>query len=78
MSDVEFETLKSEEMKFGTNNFIEIAKKVAKSEEGDNEFLQIARGFFLPDGTKRYKKSIAIPADNKELIEFLSKKIKEL
>ena len=75
---VEFETLKSEEIKFGTNNFLEIAKKVAKSEDGDNEFLQIARGFFTPDGEKRYKKSIAIPADNEELKEFIAEKIKEL
>lgn len=75
---VEFETLKSEEIKFGTNNFLEIAKKVAKSEDGDNEFLQIARGFFAPDGSKRYKKSIAIPADNEELKEFIAEKIKEL
>ena len=75
---VEFETLKSEEMKFGTNNFIEIARKVAKAEDGDNEFLQIARGFVLPDGTKRYRKSIAIPSDNEELKEFIAKNIKEL
>lgn len=75
---VEFETLKSEEMKFGTNNFIEIAKKVAKGEDGENEFLQIARGFFAPDGSKRYKKSIAIPSDNSELKEFIAEKIKEL
>lgn len=75
---VEFETLKSEEMKFGTNNFLEIAKKVAKSEDGENEFLQIARGYIAPDGSKRYKKSIAIPADNDELKEFIAEKIKEL
>ncbi|MCD6275046.1 MAG: hypothetical protein J7J15_03440 [Candidatus Aenigmarchaeota archaeon] len=75
---VEFETLKSEEIKFGNNNFIEIARKLAKGDDGENEFLQIARGFFAPDGSKRYKKSIAIPADNEELKEFISEKIKEL
>ncbi len=75
---VEFETLKSEEMKFGTNNFIEISKKVAKSEDGENEFLQISRGYSLPDGTKRYKKSIAIPVDNEELINFIATKLKEM
>jgi len=75
---VEFETLKSEEMKFGTNNFIEISKKVAKGEDGENEFLQISRGYSLPDGTKRYKKSIAIPVDNEELINFIATKLKEM
>ncbi len=75
---VEFETLKSEERKFGTNNFLEIARKLAKSENGENEFLQIARGYFAPDGSRRYKKSIAVPAGNEELKEFISEKIKEL
>lgn len=74
---VEFETLKSEEIPFGNNNFLEIARKVAKSEDGETEFLQVARGFFAPDGSKRYKKSIAIP-DNQEIKDFLVEKIKEI
>lgn len=74
---VEFETLKSEEKNFGKNNFLEIARKVAKGEEGENEFVQIARGFFAPDGSKRYKKSIAIP-DDQEIKEFIAEKILEI
>jgi hypothetical protein len=77
MADVEFETLKSEEISFGNNNFLEIARKVAKGEDGETEFLQIARGFFAPDGSKRYKKSIAVP-DNPELKDFIVEKIKEI
>ena len=69
---VEFETVKAEELKFGKNNFIEIARKKAKTEEGENEFISLSRGFFLPDGTKRFKKSIAIPTD-KEMVEFIVK-----
>ena len=57
---VEFETIKAEELKFGKNNFIEIARKKAKTEEGESEFISLSRGFFLPDGTKRLQKSIAI------------------
>ncbi|MHA2063912.1 MAG: hypothetical protein ACXABY_05955 [Candidatus Thorarchaeota archaeon] len=71
---VEFETVKQEEMKFGKNNFLEIARKKAVSEEGENEFVSISRGFFLPDGSKRFKKSLAIP-DEKEIKEFISKNI---
>ena len=48
---VEFETMKAEEVKFGKNNFLEVARKKAKAEEGENEFIAISRGFFLPDGT---------------------------
>jgi len=71
---VKFETLKSEEINFGRNNFLEISRKVAKVEESESEFIQISRGFFAPDGSKKYKKTIAIP-DNKELKEFVAEKI---
>ncbi|MEM5798000.1 MAG: hypothetical protein QW703_01030 [Candidatus Aenigmatarchaeota archaeon] len=74
---VEFETLKTEEVKFGKNNFIEIARKKAIATDNENEFIAISRGFFLPDGTRRYKRSIAIP-DEKEIKEFISEKLKEI
>lgn len=74
---VEFQTVKAEEKKFGKNNFLEIARKKAVAEEGENEFIAISRGFFLPDGTKRFKKSLAIP-DDKEIKDFVSSKIKEM
>lgn len=60
---VEFETLKSEEIKFGNNNFIEIARKKAITEEGENEFISISRGFITVDGERRYRKSFTIPLD---------------
>lgn len=75
--DVQFETLKAEEIKFGKNNFLEIAKKKAISPDGENEFVAISRGFYSPDGTKRFKRSIAIPND-KEIREAIAKKIKEI
>ena len=75
---VEFQTVKSEEVKFGKNNFLEVARKKAVVEEGgENEFIAISRGFFLPDGTKRFKKSLAIP-DEQEIKDFVSSKIKEI
>ena len=74
---VEFETIKAEELKFGKNNFIEIARKKEKTEEGESEFISLSRGFFLPDGTKRFKKSIAIPVD-KEMVEFVSKSVQSV
>ncbi len=74
---VEFQTLKAEEIKFGKNNFLEIARKKAVAEEGENEFIAISRGFFLPDGTKRFKKSLAIP-DDANIKNFVIDKIKEM
>jgi hypothetical protein len=74
---VEFQTVKAEEIKFGKNNFLEVARKKAVAEEGENEFIAISRGFFLPDGSKRFKKSLAIP-DEKEIRDFVSKKLAEL
>jgi hypothetical protein len=73
---VTFETIKAEEVKFGKNNFLEVARKKATSEQGENEFIAISRGFFLPDGTKKFKRSIAIP-DEEEIKNFISEKIKE-
>jgi len=58
---VEFETIKAEEVKFGKNNFIEVARKKATGESVAREFLAISRGFHLPDGTKRWKSSITLP-----------------
>jgi hypothetical protein len=74
---VEFKILKAEEIKFGKNNFLEIALKKAITEEGENEFVSISRGFYLPDGTKRFKKSIAIPNDE-QIRKEIAKKIKEI
>lgn len=76
-SEVKFDTVKAEEVKFGKNNFIEVARKKAIVEDGENEFIAISRGFFLPDGTKRFKKSIAIP-DDKEIRSFISKHVKDI
>ena len=77
MSDehVSFETIKAEEIQFGKNNFLEIAKKKAITEEGENVFLSISRGFFSEmDGEKRkkFRSSIAIP-DEKDIIDAVMK-----
>ena len=67
---VDFKTLSSEDIKFGKNNFVEVARKVAISEEGENEFISVSRGFFNEEGEKRYSrgKNIALPS-NKEVLD---------
>jgi len=69
---VEFETIKAEEVKFGRNSFIEVARKVAKSDDGTtNEFISISKGFYMPDGNgKRFRKSISLPNDPEVLVEI--------
>lgn len=74
---VEFETIKAEEIQFGNNNFIEVARKKAITDEGTNEFVAVSRGFFAPDGTKRFKKSFTIP-DAPEVVDFICEKIREM
>ncbi len=77
---VEFETIKSHEIKFGTNNFIEVARKKAKTEDGENEFISISRGFTNQEGQKRFKASIAMPVDEafiKDVIEGLKDALKK-
>lgn len=74
---VEFEVIKAEEVKFGKNNFIEVARKKALGEGGDREFISISRGYFLPDGTKKWKSSITLPdeMDKREQIAALLKSL---
>ena len=74
---VEYQTIKSEEIKFGNNDFIEVARKKAISESGENEFISISRGFMMMDGTKRYRKSFTVPMQ-KEVVEFVTEKLKEM
>jgi len=72
---VEFETLKAEEVKFGKNNFIEVARKKAISEAIQKEFVAVSRGFYLSDGTKKWKSSITLPDEEekrKQIAELIS------
>ena len=79
MADVEFKTIKEETEKFGKNNFIEIARKVAVTEEGENEFVSLSKGFFTEEGEKRFSKgrNVSIPAD-KELVDKLIKDLEKV
>ncbi len=74
---VNFETIKAEKKEFGRNNFLEVARKKAITDDGENEFISVSRGYFLPDGSERFKKSLTIPDDD-ELKKFVSEMILEL
>ncbi|MCK4717282.1 MAG: hypothetical protein KAT70_01325 [Thermoplasmata archaeon] len=74
---VEFETIKAEKKDYGRNNFIEVARKKAVTEDGESQFISVSKGYYLPDGTERFKKSIPIP-DEPEMREFVADLIKNL
>lgn len=74
---VRFETLSAEKIPFGKNNFLEVARKKAITEEGNAEFISVSRGYFLPDGSEKYKKSITIP-DDPSIKAFVTEKINKL
>jgi hypothetical protein len=76
-SDVQFETIKAEKVNFGRNNFLEVARKRAKTTDGTNEFISVSRGYYLPDRSERFKRSLTIP-DDPEIRAFVAEKIKTL
>ncbi|MBU5688804.1 MAG: hypothetical protein KQA41_01060 [Candidatus Aenigmarchaeota archaeon] len=74
---VEYKTVKSQDVGFGKNNFIEIARKKAVTPEGETEFISVSRGFVSNSGQRRYKQSVTIP-NSKEVVEGIIKAMKEL
>jgi hypothetical protein len=72
---VEFKTLKSKEVKFGKNSFIEISKRKVITPVGENEFIALSRGYYLPNEIKRWRASIALPneKDKREKIAEIIK-----
>jgi len=74
---VEFVTISAEKIPFGRNNFIEIARKKAITEDGENEFISLSRGYYLPDGSERFKKSLTIP-DDPQIKAFIVEKISSM
>jgi hypothetical protein len=74
---VEFVTISAEKIPFGRNNFIEVARKKAITDEGENEFISLSRGYYLPDGSERFKKSLTIP-DDPQIKAFVVQKISSM
>ncbi len=75
--DVQFETIRAEKVNFGRNNFLEVARKRAKTSEGTNEFISVSRGYYLPDTSERFKRSLTIP-DDPEVRAFIADKIRSM
>lgn len=65
-----FETIEKHETEFGNNDFIQVARKVAKSDDSSTEFIALTRGYLDAQGARRYKTNLTIPPDS-DLIEFV-------
>src|SRR5439155_828171 len=76
-ADVSFETIRAEKVNFGRNNFLEVARKRATTSEGTKEFISVSRGYYLPDKTERFKRSLTIP-DDPEVRAFVADKNRTL
>ena len=66
--------METKEIKFGNNKFLEVARKKAKTPEGENEFISISKGFITPTGQKRFKNALGFPSEEEiknSLIEAL-------
>jgi hypothetical protein len=70
-----FRTIKSMEKGYGTRNFIEVALK--ETNDSENVFFSISKGFKTQNDMKRYKNSLGFAA-SEELQQFLVDSFKEL
>jgi hypothetical protein len=69
---MEYETILSEYVDYGRNKFIEISKKRVVPENA--VFLNISKGYYTPDGSKRYQRGIGFPPEE-EIVNGLIEKL---
>jgi hypothetical protein len=69
---VEFEVIAAEDVKYGNNNFIEVALKKV---EGGNEFVSISKGFIDTAGNKRFRGGLGIQLG---IADQVAEKIREM
>lgn len=74
---VEFEKIEGEIVEFGENEFIEVGRKKAVSDEGERAFVSLSRGFIADDGSRRYKSNFSIPADQ-DVLAFIVEHLPEM
>ncbi|MBD3260289.1 MAG: hypothetical protein GF334_01205 [Candidatus Altiarchaeales archaeon] len=72
---VEYESIKSEFIDYGVNKFIEVSRK--KVMPDDNEFLNISKGYYTPQGERRYQGGIGFPVDG-DIVSNIVTKLKEV
>jgi len=69
---MEYETILSEYVEYGRNKFIEVSKKRVLPDNA--VFLNISKGYYAPDGEKRYQRGIGFPPEE-EIVNGLIEKL---
>jgi hypothetical protein len=72
---MEYETIVSEYVDYGRNKFLEISKKKVKPDE--TIFLNISKGFYTPEGEKRYQRGIGFP-NEMDIVNNLIEKLQSV
>jgi len=72
---MEYETIVSEYLDYGRNKFLEMSKK--KPLPDGEIFLNISKGYYTPEGERRYQKGIGFP-DDKEFVKKLIGKLQKI
>ncbi|ODS42589.1 MAG: hypothetical protein MSIBF_04580 [Candidatus Altiarchaeales archaeon IMC4] len=72
---MEYETIKSEYVEYGQNKFLEVSKK--KVMPDDTVFYNISKGYYTPEGDRRYQRSIGFP-EEKKIVEDLIEKLQAI
>ncbi len=72
---MEYETLASEYLDYGRNKFLELSKKKPLPE--GEIFINVSKGYYTPDGERRYQKGIGFP-NNREFVDQLIEKLKDI
>ncbi len=68
---MEYETIVSEYVDYGRNKFIEVSKKKVVPENA--VFLNISKGYYAPNGMKRYQRSIGFPPEEQIITGLIEK-----
>lgn len=63
MSDVQYFDEAEIVVDFGKNNFVIIARKVAKVGQNEHEFISLSRGYYTRDGQRKFVKSMSLPLE---------------
>lgn len=72
------DTIEKHETEFRDNNFLQVARKVARKEDGEDvEFIALTRRYLDAQGSRRYKTTLTVPPEP-ELVEFLKDSLDEV
>lgn len=69
---MEYQTIAGEYVDYGRNKFLEVSKK--KIMPDGTIFLNISKGFYTPEGEKRYQRGIGFP-NEKLIVDSLIEKL---